>query len=149
MEAVKAIDLLLVEDDPGDVDLIKETMEALTILANLYVVNDGVEALAFLRKEREYSQAPTPDLIFLDLNMPGKDGREALSELKLDEGLRLIPVVVLTSSSSEDDVINSYRLGANCYVTKPTGLAQFMKTIQIIEEFWFTIVKLPTRAPDK
>lgn len=146
MDDVRPIDVLLVEDDPGDVDLTRETMEESKILANLHVVGDGIEAMAFLRKEGKYADAITPDLIFLDLNMPRKDGRQVLEELKRDDILKTIPVVVLTTSDADEDIVKSYNLGANCFVTKPTGLDEFVKVVEAIEGFWFTVVKLPTRT---
>ncbi len=147
MKTLRPIDVLLVEDDPGDVELTRETIEASKIVVNLHVVEDGLQALAYLRKQANYADAVTPDLIFLDLNIPGKDGRQVLEELKHDETLRTIPVVVLTTSDSDEDIMRSYSLGANCYVTKPTGLDQFIKVVESIESFWFTLVKLPTRIP--
>lgn len=145
MNAHKPIDLLLVEDDPADVDLTREAMEDSSIKANLHVVNNGLKALAFLRKEGEYTQAPTPDLIFLDLNMPEKDGREVLAEVKQNLDLRFIPVIVLTTSNTQGDITNCYRLGANCYITKPTGLERFKEIVEAIENFWFKIARLPAR----
>lgn len=146
MDVVRPIDVLLVEDDPGDVDLTRETMEESKILANLHVVENGIEAMAFLRKEGVYADACTPDMILLDLNMPRMDGRQVLEELRQDETLKAIPVVVLTTSTSDEDIVRSYNLGANCYVAKPTGLDEFMKVVKSIENFWFTVVKLPTKV---
>ena len=137
------VDVLLVEDDPGDVDLTRETLEHSKILVNLHVVDNGVKAMQFLRKEGDYADAPQPDLILLDLNLPRKDGREVLQDIKNDPNLKYLPVVVLTTSEAEEDIIKSYGLGANCYVTKPVGLQQFEKVVQSIKHFWFTIVKLP------
>ena len=137
------VDILMVEDDPGDVELTKEALEASKLSINLNVVEDGVQALRYLQKKDEYSKVTSPDLILLDLNLPKKDGREVLAELREDPDLRSIPVVVLTTSEADEDIMKSYGLGANCYVTKPVGLDQFSRVIQSIENFWFTIVKLP------
>lgn len=139
----KPVDVLLVEDDPGDVDLARETLEQSKILVNLHVVEDGVKALQFLRKQGAYADVPHPDLILLDLNLPRKDGREVLHDIKSDPVLKYLPVVVLTTSEAEEDILKSYGLGANCYVTKPVGLKQFEKVVRSIEHFWFSIVKLP------
>ena len=139
------VQILLVEDDPGDVELTKETLADSKLALNLNVVGDGVDALAYLRNEGEYKDKPTPDMILLDLNLPRKNGREVLTEVKEDAELRRIPVIVLTTSEAEEDVLKSYGLGANCYITKPLGLEQFSKVVRSIEEFWFTIVKLPNR----
>ena len=137
------IEILLVEDSPADVRLTKEALKEEKIHNNLSVVNDGVEAMAFLRRQGEYSNAARPDLILLDLNLPKKDGREVLKEIKSDKELKAIPVVVLTISKAEEDVIKSYDLHANCYITKPIDLNQFAKVVKSIQEFWLTIVKLP------
>jgi chemotaxis family two-component system response regulator Rcp1 len=137
------IDILLVEDNPGDVRLTVEALKEGKVRNRLSVVEDGVEALAFLRHEGKYAAAPRPDVILLDLNLPRKDGRAVLAEIKADEGLRRIPVVVLTTSSSEQDILRSYDLHANCYITKPVDLEQFIGVVKGIEEFWLTIVKLP------
>ncbi len=134
---------LLVEDNPADVRLTREALMEGKILQNLHVVGDGVEAMAFLRKEGAYAESPRPDLILLDLNLPRKDGREVLAEIKEDEDLRRIPVVVLTSSQAEQDVLKSYNLHVNCYVTKPMDLEQFSLVVRSIEQFWFSIVQLP------
>jgi two-component system, chemotaxis family, response regulator Rcp1 len=138
------IDILLVEDNPGDVRLTVEALKEGKVRNRLSVVEDGVEALAFLRQEGKYADAPRPDVILLDLNLPRKDGRVVLAEIKADEGLRRIPVVVLTTSSSEQDILRSYDLHANCYITKPVDLEQFIEVVKGIEDFWLTIVKLPT-----
>lgn len=137
------VEILLVEDNPADVDLTKETLEFAKLRNRLHAVNDGVEALAFLRRQPPFENAVRPDLILLDLNLPRKDGREVLQELKVDPTLRTIPVVVLTSSDAEKDVIKSYDLGANCYITKPVDLDQFADVVRCIEDFWFIVVKLP------
>lgn len=138
-----AIEILLVEDNPGDVRLAVEALKEGKVLNNLNVARDGVEAMAFLRKEGQYAGAPRPDLILLDLNLPKKDGREVLAEIKRDEDLKCIPVVVLTTSAAERDILKSYDLHANCYITKPVDLSQFIHVIQSIENFWLTLVKLP------
>ena len=137
------VEILLVEDNPGDVELTREALLDTKMHMRLSVVPDGVEALAFLRRERDYADAPRPDLILLDLNLPKKDGRGVLAEIKEDPSLRQIPVVVLTSSQAEQDIVRAYELHANCYVTKPVDLDQFVKIVRSIEQFWFTIVKLP------
>jgi two-component system, chemotaxis family, response regulator Rcp1 len=140
---VKPIEILLAEDSPSDADLTIETLNEGKVLNNLHVVEDGVEALAFLRREGQYADAPRPDLILLDLNMPKKDGRQVLSEIKADPDLSTIPVVVLTTSAAEEDIIRSYQLHANCYVTKPVGLEEFIQIIKLIQSFWLAAVKLP------
>lgn len=137
------IEILLVEDNPADVDLTRETMELCKIVNNLNVVHDGVEALQFLRRQAPYTDAPRPDLVLLDLNLPRKDGREVLREVKSDPQLKTIPVVVLTSSEAERDIVKTYSLGANCYITKPVDLDQFSRVVEAIENFWFMVVKLP------
>lgn len=142
---VEPIEILLVEDSPSDIDLTREALDDTKIRNNLSVSRDGVEALAFLRREGEFADAPKPDLILLDLNLPKKDGREVLEEIKADPVLRRIPVVVLTTSQAEADIIRSYDLHANCYVPKPVDLDAFLKVVQSIEGFWLAIVKLPTR----
>jgi len=139
----KPVQMLLVEDNPGDVRLTKETLKNAKLMVDLHVVGDGVEAMAFLRQEGKYASAPRPDLVLLDLNLPKKDGREVLSEIKQDPNLRRIPVVVLTISNGEEDVLKSYNLHANAYVNKPLNLEQFAKITKAIEDFWFTVVKLP------
>jgi len=141
----KLIDILLVEDDEGDVLLTKKALANGKIYNTLSVARDGVEALAFLRKENEHSDAARPDLILLDLNMPRMDGRETLAQIKQDENLRSIPVVVLTTSDSDQDILKSYDLQASCYITKPVDLVQFTSVVRAIKDFWFTIVKLPPR----
>ncbi|GLI33619.1 response regulator [Desulforhabdus amnigena] len=143
VKQIKPVEILLVEDNPGDVRLTIEGLKEGKVKNNLYVVEDGVEALAFLRKEGKYADAVRPDLILLDLNLPKKDGREVLTEIKSDEDLRHIPVVVLTTSKAEQDILKAYSLHANCYITKPVDLDQFISVVESIEDFWFTIVKLP------
>ena len=140
----RPVEILLVEDNPGDVDLTRETLQDCKLLNHMNVVGNGVEAMAYLRRGGKYAAATRPDLILLDLNLPRKDGREVLAEIKVDERLRRIPVVVLTTSSAEKDILQTYDLHANCYITKPVNLDQFSAVVRAIEEFWFTIVKLPS-----
>lgn len=135
--------ILLVEDNPGDVRLIREGLEQGNMRHTLSVVGDGVQAIAFLRQQGRYAEAPRPNLILLDLNLPRKDGREVLSEIKADPKLRRIPVVALTSSEADDDIFKVYGLGANCYLTKPVSLDRFMDLVHAVEKFWLTIAKLP------
>jgi len=140
------IHVLLVEDNPADADLTRETLETSKLHVELSVAVDGVQALEFLRRKGRFATAPRPDLILLDLNLPKKDGRETLAEIKADDDFRQIPIVVLTSSDAERDVAQSYALGANCYVTKPVDLRAFQTIVQAVEDFWFFVVKLP-RVP--
>ena len=135
--------VLLVEDDPGDIELTRETLRESKVRVDLKVVRDGERAVQYLRKRGEYRKVLQPDLVILDLNLPRKDGRAVLHEMKEDPELRKIPVVVLTTSSAEDDVVRSYGLGANCYVTKPLGLEEFSKIVRAIEDFWLSVVRLP------
>jgi chemotaxis family two-component system response regulator Rcp1 len=137
------IEILLVEDNPGDVRLIREALKEGKVRNTLHVACDGVEAIAFLRNQGEYSGILRPDLIILDLNLPKKDGREVLAEIKADEDLKRIPVVVLTTSQSEIDILKSYNLHANCYITKPVDLERFLEVVKSIEDFWLTVVRLP------
>jgi len=139
------VDILLVEDNPGDVRLIQEALQDGKLLNRVATVTDGQKALAYLRKEGSYAQATRPDLILLDLNIPRKDGREVLAEIKADPHLRSIPVVIVTSSQAEEDILRSYNTHANCYVTKPVDLEKFVAVVRAIEEFWVTIVKLPPK----
>ena len=139
----KSIEILLVEDNPGDVRLTREAFKEGKVLNNLNVVEDGIEALSFLNREGKYVDAPRPELILLDLNLPKKDGRDVLTEIKANGDLKRIPVVVLTGSRAEEDIIKSYDLNANCYITKPVGLDQFTKVVKSIDSFWLNIVKLP------
>jgi two-component system, chemotaxis family, response regulator Rcp1 len=143
------IEILLVEDNPGDVRLTREGLKRAKIATNLNVVGDGEAAMAYLRRVGEYADAPHPDLILLDLNLPKKDGREVLAEVKEDQLLKHIPVVVMTSSEAEQDIVRSYRYHANCYITKPVDLQQFLRVVESIEEFWLTVVKLPKVAERK
>ena len=138
-----ALNVLLVEDDPGDVELTRDSLKDCKLNLNLAVVDDGEKAMAYLYKQGRYTGVPTPDVVLLDLNMPRKDGREVLREMREDPHLRSIPVVVLTTSEAEADVLSAYLNGANCYITKPIGLAQFSKVVHAISDFWFTVVKLP------
>ena len=139
----RPIEILLVEDNPGDVRLTKEALHEGKVYSNLHWARDGVEALEFLRQEGAHRAAPRPDIILLDLNLPKKDGREVLSAIKSDEQLMQIPVVVLTTSSAEEDVFRSYKLHANCYVTKPVDLDKFLQVVKSIDTFWLTVVTLP------
>ena len=137
------IEILLVEDNPGDVRLTQEALKEAKVQNKLHVANDGVEAMEFLRNEGKFKNVPRPDLILLDLNMPRKNGLEVLSDIKGDDDLKKIPVVILTVSKNEEDILNSYSLHANCYITKPVDLNQFLNVVKSIEDFWLTIVKLP------
>jgi len=139
------VEVLLVEDNPGDARLTQEALREGKLRNRIHHVRDGVEALAFLRREGEYCNAPVPDIILLDLNMPRKDGREVLSEIKEDPQLRFIPVVVLTTSEAENDIVKSYELHANCYITKPVDLEKFTAIVHSIEDFWLQVVTLPHR----
>lgn len=141
----RTIEILLVEDNPGDARLTVEAFKEGRVLNNLNVVHDGVEALAYLRREGRYANAAQPDLILLDLNLPKKDGREVLEEIKADERLMKIPVIVLTTSAAEEDIARAYTRHANCYITKPVDLDHFLRVVQSIESFWLTLVKLPAR----
>ncbi len=140
----RPVEILLVEDNPGDVRLTIEALHESKVRNTLSVATDGVEALAFLRREGRYGGAPRPDLILLDLNLPKMDGREVLAAIKADQELRTIPVVILTTSHAEQDILKSYNLHANCYITKPVDLDQFITVVKSIEDFWLTIVTLPT-----
>ena len=144
--ASRPITILMVEDNPGDVRLTREALKGGKVLNQLHVVEDGVAALDFLYRRPPHQNAPRPDLILLDLNLPKMDGREVLSRIKSDDALKIIPVVVLTTSQAEEDVLRAYRLSANCYVTKPVDLHQFNRIVQAVEEFWLTVVMLPPRA---
>jgi two-component system, chemotaxis family, response regulator Rcp1 len=137
------IEILLVEDNPGDVRLTKEALKEGKVYSNLHTVKDGVEAMDFLRRQGRYKDVPRPDIILLDLNLPKKDGREVLQEIKTDEALKRIPVVVLTTSKAEEDVLRTYNLHANCYVTKPVDLEKFIVVVKSIDRFWLTVVTLP------
>lgn len=140
-----SIVVLMAEDNPDDVELTREALSDSKLSVVLHNVSDGVEALAYLRKQGKYADMPMPDLLLLDLNMPRKDGRQVLEELRNDPQLRPLPVVVLTTSGSAEDVTSAYSLNANCYIQKPVDFAQFMRVVHAIEQFWFTIVRLPSR----
>jgi len=148
-QLVKSINILLVEDNPGDADLARVALENSKMNNNLQVVGDGEKAMAFLRRECPYAEAPRPDLILLDLNLPKKDGRQVLAEIKSDPGLKRIPVVILTTSRAEEDILRTYDLHANCYITKPIDLGQFLHVVRSIEDFWFSIVVLPPAEAKK
>ena len=140
----RPIEILLVEDSPSDTDLTVEALAAAKVTNRLSIVEDGVQAMAFLHRQGQYAEAPRPDLILLDLNLPRKDGREVLAEIRSDQKLTSIPVVVLTTSQAEQDVLRAYTLHANCYITKPVDFRQFLEVIEAIEGFWLSVVKLPT-----
>lgn len=142
---MQPIEILLVEDNPGDVRLTREALKDARVANTLHVVEDGVAALDYLRRQGQYSDAPRPHLVLLDLNLPKKNGREVLAEIKSDEHLKRIPVVILTTSQAEEDVLRAYNLHANCYITKPVDFTQFTKVVKTIEDFWLTIVTLPPR----
>jgi chemotaxis family two-component system response regulator Rcp1 len=141
---VRSIEVLLVEDNPGDVRLAMEALKEAKLANHVSVAGDGEEALAFLRKEGKYASAVRPDLILLDLNLPKRDGREVLAEIKKDSDLRRIPVVILTTSTAEEDILKAYNLHANCYVSKPVDFDKFTQVVKQIEDFWFTVVLLPS-----
>ena len=141
--AAPPVEILLVEDNPGDVRLTKEALREGKVYNNLHWAKDGVEALEFLRREGKYAEAPRPDIILLDLNLPKKDGREVLASIKNDDRFKQIPVVILTTSEAEEDVLRSYELHANCYITKPVDLEKFIVVVQSIDRFWLTVVTLP------
>jgi len=143
---VKPVDILLVEDNRGDADLAREALEDSKMNNKLYVVGDGEQAMDFLYKRGKFEKSPRPDLIILDLNLPKKDGREVLAEIKMDDNLKRIPVVILTTSKAEEDILKTYNLHANCYITKPIDLEQFFTVVKSIENFWMSIVILPNGA---
>jgi two-component system, chemotaxis family, response regulator Rcp1 len=143
MREGRDIEILLIEDNAGDVRLTQEALKEDKVKNRLNVVRDGVEALAFLRREGGFAGAPRPDLILLDLNLPKKDGREVLAEIKQEDALRRIPVVVLTTSKAEEDILETYGLHANCYINKPVDLEQFIAVVKSIDDFWLTVVRLP------
>jgi two-component system, chemotaxis family, response regulator Rcp1 len=142
---MNSIDILIVEDNAGDARLIKEVFNENKLSNSLYFVKDGVETMDFLRNKGKYKGVPQPDLIILDLNLPKKDGREVLAEIKSDDSLKHIPVVIMTISQAEEDILRSYNLHANCFVSKPIDLLQFTKVVKSIENFWFSVVKLPVK----
>jgi CheY-like chemotaxis protein len=143
---VRPVEILVVDDNPGDVQLIVEAIQDAKLANQLHTAGDGVEALAFLRREAPFQDAPRPDLIILDLNLPKKDGREVLQEIKADPNLRPIPVVVLTTSRAEADILKVYNLNANCYIAKPVAFEQFAEVVRAIDHFWFAIVTLPPKG---
>ena len=144
-EAWAPVQILLVEDSPADIELTTEALAEARVANDLHVVTDGDAALAYLRREPPYAEEPRPDLVLLDLNLPGKDGRDVLAEAKADPGLASIPIVVLTTSAAEADILRSYELHANSYITKPVRFDEFLRTVQSLEDFWLTVVKLPRR----
>jgi CheY-like chemotaxis protein len=145
-ENATPIEILLVEDSPGDVRLTQEALRDAKVQNNLHIASDGMEAKNFLWRQGKHANAPRPDLILLDLNLPKKSGQEILEDVKLDPSLKSIPVVILTTSEAGEDILRSYQLHANCYITKPVDLDQFLKVVKAIDNFWLTIVKLPTEA---
>jgi two-component system, chemotaxis family, response regulator Rcp1 len=144
-ERIAPLEILLVEDNPGDVRLTREALKDGKVWTSLHVVENGQEALDFLYRRGKYSEVPRPDLILLDLNLPKKDGREVLETIKTDNTLHLIPVVILTTSQAEEDLLKAYNLNANCYITKPVDFDQFIRIVRTIEEFWLTVVTLPPK----
>jgi CheY-like chemotaxis protein len=145
MENLKIIDILLVEDHSGDARLAKEALKESKVKNRLHIVTDGMAAIDFLFKRNDYKDAPRPDLIILDLNLPKKDGREVLAEVKADEDLKRIPVIILTISKAEEDILKTYSLHANCYITKPLDFNKFIEVVKSIEKFWLTVVELPNQ----
>lgn len=143
MKSGRCVEILLVEDNEPDIELTREALLENKVANNLHVVNDGVQAMDFLHRRPPYEQVPRPDLVLLDLNLPRKDGREVLAEIKGDPALLTLPVVILTTSKAEEDILRSYHLHANCYVTKPVQLAQFIEVVRSIDQFWLSIVELP------
>jgi two-component system response regulator len=139
----RPIEILLVEDSPADILITREAFEEARLLNDIHVVEDGIQAMEFLRREGIYASAPRPDLILLDLNLPRKNGREVLAEIKADNSLKVIPVIILTTSNAHDDILQAYDLHANCYVVKPVGFESFLKAVQTIRNFWFSVVALP------
>ena len=142
-EKLRPIEILLVDDNPGDIRLTQEALKESKVLNNIHIVEDGMEALEFLRKEGRFKNVITPDIVLLDLNLPKRNGREVLADIKADDCLKKIPVVILTMSRAEEDILKSYALHANCYITKPVDMDQFVKIVRSIENFWFSIVRLP------
>ena len=145
-DIIKPVEIFLVEDSQGDIDLIREVLEESKLKNTLTVAVDGEEALNYLKRKGRYANATRPDLVILDLNLPKKDGREVLAEMKSSPDLKSIPVVIMTTSREEEDILNMYNLHANCYITKPIDFMQFIKVVRSIEDFWFTIVKLPSKT---
>ena len=146
---IKPVEILLVEDNLGDIDLTREALANGKLHNTLHVVRDGEAAMAFLRREGKYADVPCPGMVLLDLSLPKKDGWAVLTEMKSDKNMKHIPVVILTTSKAEEDILKSYDLHANCFITKPIELSQFIKVVQAIEEFWLTIVKLPSNGAKK
>lgn len=146
MKSMNHVDILLVEDSPADILITREAFEEFGLLNTLHVVEDGTEALAFLRQEGKYASAPRPNLILLDLNLPRKNGREVLAEIKADDRLKTIPVVILTTSHAEKDVLDAYGFSANCYIVKPVGFDNFVEAMKSIRQFWFSVVTLPSEV---
>ncbi len=142
----RPIEILLVEDSPSDADLMLETLSQAKVANTIHLVEDGVEAIDFLRQQGKYENLPRPDLILLDLNLPRKDGREVLADIKADPQLKTIPVVILTTSAAEADILKAYELHANCYITKPVGFQEFIDAVRVIEEFWLVVAKLPSTS---
>jgi chemotaxis family two-component system response regulator Rcp1 len=142
----RPVEILIVDDSQADIRLTREALKESTLRNNLHVAEDGIEAMAFLHRQGPYQNAPTPDLILLDLNLPRKDGRQVLAEVKNDPVLQRIPVVILTTSSADQDIVDTYNLHANCYVVKPVGLNEFLRIVKAIEDFWLTIVRLPSHG---
>ena len=145
MNGKKVVDILLVEDDAGDVELTREGLAAGKMFVNLQTVDDGIKALRFLKREEPYSNAVRPDIILLDLNLPRMDGRETLKQIKADKQLRSIPIVVLTTSEADADILECYDLGASCYISKPVSFDNFLKVVHSLEDFWFNVVKMPPK----
>ena len=145
MNGKKVVDILLVEDDAGDVELTREGLAAGKLFVNLQTVDDGIKALRFLKREEPYSNAVRPDIILLDLNLPRMDGRETLKQIKADKQLRSIPIVVLTTSEADADILECYDLGASCYISKPVSFDNFLKVVHSLEDFWFNVVKMPPK----
>ena len=146
LQSWQAIEILLVEDNPGDVELTREALDDAKVANRLHVVDDGADAVEFLFRRGKFANAPRPDIILLDLNLPKKDGRQVLSEIKANSDLAQIPVVVLTTSQAEEDILRAYQLHANCYITKPVDFNQFLRIVATIEEFWLSVVKLPKKV---
>ncbi len=146
---IKPIEILLIEDNPGDVRLTEEALKEGKVTNNLIVAKDGEEALDCLYRRRKFANCPRPDLILLDLNLPKKDGREVLETIKTDDNLKQIPVIILTTSKAEEDILRSYQHHANCYITKPIDIDEFLRVVRLTEDFWLTIVQLPTRTTAK
>jgi two-component system, chemotaxis family, response regulator Rcp1 len=145
----RPINILLVEDNPGDVELTEDALRRSKVATRVSVVNDGDDAMEYLRRQSSYRDECIPDLVLLDLNLPKKDGMEVLKEMREDEGLKHIPVVILTTSEAERDILASYKLGANCFISKPVDLNEFRKVVESIDDFWFTIVKLPNHSANR